>query len=167
MGVSSSGKSTIGAAVAQALRVPFYDADDYHPAANITKMSSGVPLNDADRVPWLDRLHILISQHIAAGTSAVLACSALKRAYRDRLRGEHDESVVRFVYLQGSFELIWQRMTARTGHYMRAEMLQSQFDALEEPSDEEAMVISIAQSPEEIVSQFEDLAPCLNGLEKE
>jgi gluconokinase len=151
MGVSGSGKTTVGEALAQKLNVPFYDADDYHPPENVAKMSSGIPLNDADRAPWLDRLHDIISDHIAAGTSAVLTCSALKQAYQDRLRGGHTN--VQFVYLDGSFDLIWERMAAREGHYMKSEMLQSQFEALEQPSEKEAIVISVALSPDEIVGR--------------
>ncbi len=154
MGVSGSGKTTVGIALADKLNVPFYDADDYHPPENITKMSSGIPLNDDDRGPWLDRLHAIIADHLTAGTSAVITCSALKQTYRERLRG--DFAAVQFVFLDGSFDLIWERMSAREGHYMKAEMLRSQFDTLERPSEGEAMVISIVLSADEIVEQVKN-----------
>ena len=152
MGVSGSGKSTVGQLLAAQLDVPFYDADDYHPPENIAKMSSGKPLNDDDRLPWLNRLHDLMRQHDDEGSSAVLACSALKQAYRDRLRGQM--ASVQVVYLDGSFDVIWQRMQQREAHYMKAEMLQSQFDTLEIPTEAEASFISIEQSPEKIVERI-------------
>ncbi len=150
MGVSGCGKTTVGQALAERLGVSFYDADDYHPAENVAKMSQGFPLNDDDRYPWLARLHELITEHLAAGQTMVLGCSALKQKYRDQLRGEHKN--VHFVYLKGSFDLIWQRMQAREGHYMKAGMLQSQFDTLETPSMAEALVVSIELSPTEMVN---------------
>ena len=149
MGVSGCGKTTVGQALAERLGVSFYDADDYHPAENVAKMSRGQPLNDDDRYPWLARLHELITEHVAAGQTMVLGCSALKQKYRDQLRGEHES--VRFVHLKGSFDLIWQRMQAREGHYMKASMLRSQFEALEEPNTEEALVVSISGDVESIV----------------
>lgn len=152
MGVSGSGKSTVGIALADKLDVPFYDADDYHPPANIAKMSAGIPLNDDDRAPWLDRLHAIIADHIVAGTSAVLTCSALKKSYRKRLRGSF--AAVQFIFLDGSFDLIWERMSSREGHYMKAEMLQSQFDTLERPRKDDATVIAIDQSVEMILEQI-------------
>ena len=152
MGVSGCGKTTVGMALAKRLGCPFYDGDDFHPPENIAKMSSGIPLDDADRTPWLDHLHDLISQHIAAGTTAVLSCSALKQAYRSQLRGAHE--AVQFVYLAGSFDLIWRRMTAREGHYMKAEMLKSQFDALELPDEAEALTLSIEMSPADMLEQI-------------
>jgi len=150
MGVSGCGKSTVGQALAVRLGCPFYDGDDFHPAANVAKMAGGAPLNDEDRAPWLAVLHELLARHVEKGETAVLACSALKKAYRDQLRaGQQDD--VAFVYLQGSFDLIWQRMAARPNHYMKAAMLQSQFDTLEEPDDKEAIRINISESINAIV----------------
>lgn len=152
MGVSGCGKTTVGRALAQALACPFYDGDDYHPAENIAKMANGIPLNDDDRRPWLARLHTLVAVHEANGETAVLACSALKKTYRDQLRGRSHN--VQFIYLNGDFATIWQRMQARTDHYMKAEMLQSQFDTLEVPDSTEALHIDIAQSSGQIVTEI-------------
>jgi gluconokinase len=149
MGVSGSGKTTVGQALARELACPFYDGDDFHPPENVAKMSNGIPLTDGDRRPWLERLHVLIAGHLERGETAVLACSALKRKYREQLGSGNDGVVL--IYLKGSFDLIWQRMQHRAGHYMRAEMLQSQFEALEEPSTAEAHVFLIDQKPEAIV----------------
>ncbi len=151
MGVSGCGKTTIGQALADRLNCLFYDGDDFHPPENVTKMSSGIPLNDADRTPWLARLAALIEQHLAEGETAVLACSALKKQYRDRLQ-VNDR--VRFIYLEGSFDLIWQRMQARANHYMKSDMLRSQFEALEPPAADEAVTIFIDQDVTEIVAQI-------------
>lgn len=150
MGVSGCGKSTVGQALAVRLGCPFYDGDDFHPAANVAKMAGGAPLNDEDRAPWLAVLHDLLARHVEKGETAVLACSALKKAYRDQLRAGQQDNVA-FVYLQGSFDLIWQRMAARPNHYMKAAMLQSQFDTLEEPDDKEAFRINISESINAIV----------------
>ena len=141
MGVSGSGKSTIGRALAQRLGRPFYDGDDFHPPENVEKMSKGLPLDDRDPLPWLVRLQDLIQDHGHRGETAVLACSALKKRYRDQLRSGADE--VRFVYLQGDFDLIWKRMRARSDHYMKSDMLQTQFEALEIPSPDEALIVDI------------------------
>jgi len=138
MGVSGSGKTTLARALADRLRLPFADADDYHPATNIAKMARGEPLDDADRDPWLARLADLLSQH-AGQTGLVLACSALKRAYRERLRKA--QGPVTFVYLQGAFEVIERRLQQRAGHFMTARMLRSQFEALEEPA--QAIVVYV------------------------
>lgn len=153
MGVSGCGKTTVGQALAAQLGCPFYDGDDFHPAQNVAKMASGVPLDDTDRQPWLAVLHKVIGEHIARGETAVLACSSLKRKYRAQLREGHDKEVT-FVYLQGSFDLLWQRMQARAGHYMKAEMLQSQFETLEEPDANEAQIISVAQGVEKIIKRI-------------
>ena len=150
MGVSGCGKTTVGQRLAKKLGIPFYDADDYHPAKNISKMSQGFPLNDDDRYPWLECLHDLITEHLAIGQTALLGCSALKQTYRDQLRGKHKS--VRFVYLKGSFDLIWQRMSTRKGHYMKASMLRSQFETLEEPSADEALVVAISEDVEDVVT---------------
>ena len=148
MGVSGCGKSTIGKLLAERLDCPFYDGDDFHPAANIAKMSQGIPLNDEDRAGWLTALADLIRSSLQKGESGVLACSALKQRYRDQLRV--DDKQVKFVYLKGSYELIKARMLARPGHYMKPGMLDSQFAALEEPLD--AITVSIENSPQEVVA---------------
>nr|WP_246580506.1 gluconokinase [Deinococcus aestuarii] len=132
MGVSGSGKTTIGAALAGRLGWAFADADDYHPAANREKMASGVPLTDEDRAPWLAALHELIADHVSRGRTLVLACSALKERYRRTLIG--DLEGVRIVFAQGSRELIAERMSARH-HFMPVALLDSQLAALEPPRD--------------------------------
>jgi gluconokinase len=152
MGVSGSGKSVIGRSLAQQLNCPFYDADDFHPPENVAKMAAGTPLNDNDRAPWLDALHDIISQHNREEETAVLACSALKQSYRDRLRGGYKN--VQFIHLDGRFDLIWRRMQARKDHYMKADMLQSQFNALEPPNNQEAYIISIDKPIETIVQDI-------------
>ncbi|HMQ50709.1 MAG TPA: gluconokinase [Anaerolineae bacterium] len=152
IGVSGSGKTTVGLALAQKLKAPFFDGDDFHPPENVAKMASGVPLDDNDRYPWLNRLHDLIADHLARGETAVIACSALKKKYRDLLRQGNDG--VYIVYLQGSLNLIWERMAARQAHYMKADMLQSQFDALELPSPHNTLIISVDQSVDRIVDRI-------------
>ena len=149
MGVSGSGKTTVGSLLAQQLGWEFADADDYHPAANIEKMRDGIPLTDADRLPWLERLRSLIAGWITTGTGAVLACSALKQNYRERLRvGEP----VRFVYLKASAEVLSQRLLERHGHYMKRQMLESQLATLEEPGD--AIVVNANATPENMVREI-------------
>jgi gluconokinase len=142
MGVSGSGKSEVGSSLAKHLGWDFYDADDFHPPANVAKMAAGVPLNDADRAPWLVSLHGLISSSIKQNKPGVLACSALKERYRQQLLAGNDD--VQLVYLKGSYELIWSRMSARKDHYMKPHMLRSQFETLEEPGN--ALVIDISNS---------------------
>ncbi len=149
MGVSGCGKTTVGVAVAQKLGASFYDGDDFHPPQNVAKMSNGIPLDDDDRYPWLARLHDLIADHLARGETAVIACSALKKKYRDQLRQGNDG--VRIVYLQGSLNLIWERMAARQAHYMKADMLQSQFETLQPPSPHNTLIISVEHSVDSIV----------------
>jgi gluconokinase len=150
MGVSGSGKSVVGKALAQSLGWDFFDADDFHPPANVAKMAGGIPLDDSDRAPWLDALHELISSSLKADQPAVLACSALKERYRQHLIDGNDS--VRLVYLKGSYDLIWSRMIARAGHFMKPSMLQSQFNTLEEPVN--AITVDIALSVEEIVNKI-------------
>ena len=152
MGVSGCGKSTVGSALAEKLKVSFYDGDDFHPPENVAKMASGKPLNDDDRYPWLERLYDLISEHLARDEGAVIACSALKKRYRDQLRRGNDGLSI--VYLEGSFELIWERMAARQNHYMKADMLQSQFDVLEPPSPQNTLIISVTQDVEAIITHI-------------
>ncbi|MFN2178299.1 MAG: gluconokinase [Candidatus Promineifilaceae bacterium] len=150
MGVSGCGKTTVGEALAAHLNCPFYDGDDFHSPENVAKMASGVPLNDADRAPWLASLADLIRDHLARGETAVLASSALKKRYRDQLRVDDR---VRFIFLDGDFDLIWGRMQARQDHYMKAEMLRSQFDALERPDENVAIRIDIDQDVSDILQQ--------------
>ena len=151
MGVSSSGKSTIGLRLAQLLHWPFRDADSFHPPANIAKMSRGIALDDADRWPWLDAIAAWIDAQLAQGQSGLVSCSALKRSYRRRL--VRDRTDVRLVYLQGNFALIGERMQRRRDHFMPLSLLKNQFDVLEEPTPEEnALNVSIAQ-PAEAVTQ--------------
>ncbi len=153
MGVTGCGKSTIGALLAKQLGARFLDGDDLHPAANIAKMSSGQPLNDADRAPWLDR----IGQRIAAVDGAVImACSALKRSYRDRIR-QQAGCPVTFLLLQGSRAVIESRMALRAGHFMPTSLLDSQFATLEPFGAEEAFVtVDIDQSVAAVVAALAD-----------
>ncbi|CAI1069725.1 MULTISPECIES: gluconokinase [Serratia] len=141
MGVSGSGKSTIGAAVAREIKAKFIDGDDLHPRANIQKMASGQPLNDEDRAPWLQRLNDAAYSLNHKNESGIIVCSALKRRYRDLLRKDNDNMV--FIYLKGSFETILARLQARSGHFMPTELLKSQFEALEEPGADEKDVICV------------------------
>jgi gluconokinase len=150
MGVSGSGKTAVGEILARDLGCPWFDADDYHPPANVEKMRCGHPLTDADRWPWLDRLNELLRTQDAKGSSAVIGCSALKQIYRDRLaQGLED---VRWVHLKGSFELIMSRLQQRKHRYMPASLLQSQFDTLEEPRD--ALTIDIADPPDVLAARI-------------
>lgn len=132
MGVCGCGKTTVGKALAAALGWRFFDADDFHPPANIEKMAAGIPLTDVDRWPWLDRLAAEMGAIERAGGHAVLACSALRQAYRDRLAVAGD---VRFVHLRGDRATIAARVAARPGHYMPATLVDSQFAALELPAE--------------------------------
>ena len=147
MGVSGSGKTSVGKSLAEHLGWDFYDADDFHPPANIEKMADGIPLDDSDRAPWLASLHDLISSSLIQSRPGVLACSALKERYRRRLlEGNAD---VQLVYLKGSYDLIWSRMIVRKDHYMKPHMLKSQFDAFEEPAD--ALTVDISLPVDEIL----------------
>lgn len=149
MGVSGSGKTAIGRALAQRLNCPFFDGDDFHPPENVAKMASGIPLDDDDRLPWLAMLHDLIGGLSSQGRMAVIACSALKNEYR-RFLSDGNPGLV-FVYLRGDFDLIWRRLSARKDHYMKASMLQSQFGDLEEPPPGEALTVDINRPPREIL----------------
>lgn len=151
MGVCGSGKSTVGMLLAEKLGYSFFDADEFHPQENIDKMASGQPLNDEDRKPWLIRLNEKLKTCYAEKEYAVLACSALKQSYRDLLADGLDAFCV--VYLQGDYDTIYARMTTREDHYMGAQMLTSQFEALEEPTD--ALVVNVADEPEVIVANIE------------
>ena len=155
MGVSGAGKSTIGRMLAERLGWAFFDADDFHDAASIAKMHAAIPLTDADRVPWLDALRRrVVAPSLHAGRPAVLACSALKRAYLTRLGA--DDPRVRLVYLKGDKALLRARLAARSGHFVGAALLDSQLQALEEP--ERALVADIAKPPAILV---EDIALAL------
>lgn len=152
MGVSGCGKTSVGQALAARLGARFVDADDYHPPANVEKMRAGVPLDDADRAPWLARLNAVLRHSVARGESVVLACSALKRRYRDAL-AERLRGGLRVVHLSGSRELIASRIAARRHRYMPASLLASQFDALEPPRD--AVVVDVGGSVEEVAAAAE------------
>jgi gluconokinase len=157
MGVSGCGKTAVGQILSQRLGCPFYDGDDFHPLQNVAKMAAGIPLTDDDRISWLAQLHELTAACLARGDTAVLACSALKRKYREQLRAGLDG--VFFVYLRGAYDLIWQRLRARQNHYMKAEMLQSQFDALEEPDVGEAISVSIEADPHMVTNLILEMLP--------
>ncbi|MGW0037444.1 gluconokinase [Gordonia sp. NPDC003376] len=149
MGVSGSGKSTVGAALAQRLRVPFADADDFHSPANIAKMSAGEPLTDADRAPWLDDIGTWLAGHPAGG---VMSCSALRHVYRDRLRAACPDVV--FVHLTGTLEVISARQATRPGHFMPTSLLASQFDTLEGLGpDERGVVVDVDRDVDAIVER--------------
>ena len=151
MGVSGSGKTTVGRLLAQRLGWAYYEGDEFHSAENIEKMSKGISLDDGDRGPWLASLKEAIDKCADSGTGAVIACSALRRTYRQTLgAGVVD---IRFVYLKGDFETIVERMKFRSSHYMKADMLESQFSSLEEP--DEAIEIDIRNSPQDIVARIE------------
>jgi gluconokinase len=149
MGVVGSGKTTIGRLLAREMGWPFADADDFHPQANLEKISHGIPLTDDDRAPWLARLREEITKWIAQGSNAVLACSALKRSYRTELKVGPD---VRFVYLKGSPAEIDARLRARHGHFADDRILASQFADLEEPQN--AVVVAITSTPQQIVNEI-------------
>ncbi|MGB7281698.1 MAG: gluconokinase [Candidatus Acidiferrum sp.] len=149
MGTTGSGKTTIGSSLAERLVWQFADADDFHPPANVEKMKHGIPLTDADRMPWLATLRDKIIEWNATHRNVILACSALKQSYRDELRVSPN---VRFVYLKGSYELFSQRVLARKGHFAKQDLLVSQFADLEEPAD--AITVDARKSPEEMVGEI-------------
>ncbi|MEU7131954.1 gluconokinase [Streptomyces sp. NPDC046261] len=149
MGVSGTGKSTVGPLVADALGVPYAEGDDFHPPANIAKMSAGTPLDDADRAPWLDAIGAWARGRAEAGAGGVVSCSALKRAYRDRLRAAAPGTVV-FLHLTGDRELIAARMAARKGHFMTTRLLDSQFATLE-PLEADEAGVEVDVTPEAAV----------------
>ncbi len=151
MGVTGSGKTTVGRLLAQQLGWEFADADDFHPQANVEKIVRGISLNDDDRRPWLERLRIQIMSWIANRQNGVLTCSALKRTYREELSVGPE---VRFVYLKGSPELIAQRLRSRRGHFADEKILAGQFADLQEP--ETAVTVDIAQAPEKIVAEIRE-----------
>ena len=151
MGVSGSGKTTVGKLLAGGLGWEYVEADDFHPAANVEKMRAGVPLTDADRRPWLDALRVKVDALCTGGVNAVLACSALKHAYQEYL--ERDEpDCVRYVYLHGTEAAIRDRLAARQGHFMNPALLHSQFEALEPPAD--ALWVEVTATPEAVVAEI-------------
>jgi gluconokinase len=151
MGVSGSGKSTVGAALAQRIRVPFADADDFHPPANIAKMTAGQALDDDDRYPWLEAIGEWLAERCADG--GVMSCSALKRKYRDQLRRHCAD--VEFLHLDGTPEVISRRQASRPGHFMPTSLLKSQFDTLEPlRPDERGIAIDVDQSIDTIVDTY-------------
>jgi len=152
MGVAGSGKTTVGKLLAERLQWPFVEGDRFHPQANIEKMQSGVPLTDEDRLPWLRALAQWIDEAQRENTRAVIACSALKRAYRAMLI--RDPAQARIVYLKGSEATIAQRLSGRSGHFFPATLLRSQFDTLEEPTADEAIVVSAELPPDDIVEEI-------------
>ena len=153
MGVSGSGKTTVGKALAQRLAWPYEDADTFHPASNVAKMSAGQPLTDEDRWPWLKAIAAEIDRVCDAGEHVVIGCSALRRAYRDIL--VHGRNDIRIVYLKGTQQLIADRLAARKGHFMPPELLTSQFQTLEPPgSDEHPVTASIDASVDAIVDDI-------------
>ena len=150
MGVSGTGKSTIGKLLSDRTGWNFYDADDFHPLTNIVKMKGGIALTDEDRLPWLKKLEQLITRHLQNDCPGILACSALKSDYRQILRNGRSEVV--FIYLRGDFNCIQNRLLQRTGHFMSSDLLRSQFDTLEEPED--ALVVDVSLTREEIVEEI-------------
>jgi gluconokinase len=151
-GVSGAGKTTIGKLLAQELGWRFYEADDFHSQTNIDKLRRGIPLTDEDRWPWLENLRQLIKRSLEAGENAVLACSALKRAYRERLRVSDE---VKFAFLRGDYALIEKQLRQRRGHFMNRELLRSQFEDLEEPKPGEGVITAeLGRTPEEIVEEI-------------
>jgi gluconokinase len=156
MGVSGSGKTTLGKAVSNTLGWKFYEGDEYHPAENIEKMRTGIPLDDEDRLPWLLSLSNVIKDAIEKKENIVISCSALKEAYRKILKVSDD---VKFIYLKGSYDLIRTRLEQRLVHFFKPEMLKSQFDALEEPG--QAIEIDISKSSE---STIKDILDIINAI---
>lgn len=154
MGVSGCGKSSVGAALSARLGIPYFDGDDLHKSEAVAKMRDGVPLTDADRWPWLDRVAGVLQDE----APVIIGCSALKRVYRDRIRAGAGGPVT-FVHLAGSRELIASRMGARTGHYMPTSLLDSQFAALEPPGPEEAITVDIALDLPDLVNAVLDRLP--------
>ena len=152
MGPAGSGKTTVGKLLAFALSWEFADGDDFHSPANREKMSRGIGLSDEDRIPWLDAIRDAMQKWQAQGRNVVLACSALKRSYREMLGIHSNAQNVKLVYLKGTYDLLLERLRSRKGHYATEQLLASQLADLEEPTD--AITIDVAKSPEEIVSEI-------------
>ncbi|PJG86104.1 gluconokinase [Conservatibacter flavescens] len=158
MGVSSTGKTSVGTEVAYRLGIKLIDGDDLHPRANILKMGSGQPLNDDDRAPWLERIRDAAFSLEQKSEVGIIVCSALKKKYRDLIREGNDH--VKFIFLHGDFELVLERMKQRKGHYMKTDMLKSQFETLEYPQADEPDVI-----PVDIDGSFDDVVErCIQGI---
>ena len=145
MGVSGCGKTTVGKLLSERTGIEFFDGDDFHSPANKQKMANGLPLNDDDRAGWLTRLADLLKDRLSQGKNTILACSSLKQKYRDILNTQPGN--VCFVYLKGSYDDIYKRMRTRSDHYMKAGMLKSQFETLEEPAD--ALIVDITLTPKQ------------------
>jgi gluconokinase len=160
MGIAGAGKTTVGRALADALGWAFHDADDFHPAANVGKMRAGVPLGDADRAPWLATLHDLIARIVARGEHAVLACSALRQAYREALLPAGAPAAVAFVHLEVPASVAERRLAERPGHYMQASLVASQVATLEPPSN--ALCLDAELPVRELVSRIRS-AFCLSS----
>ncbi|QPB42904.1 gluconokinase [Rodentibacter haemolyticus] len=159
MGVSSTGKTSVGTEIAHRLGIKLIDGDDLHPRANIIKMAEGQPLDDEDRAPWLERIRDAAFSLERKSESGIIICSALKKKYRDVIRDGNEQ--VKFLFLTGSFQLVLERMKQRKGHYMKTDMLKSQFDTLEVPGADEPDVLHI-----DIAGSFEDVvARCISALE--
>ena len=154
MGVTGAGKSTIGRMLGAALGWEFRDGDDLHSEESKRKMHRGEALTDLDRAPWIVAVRGVVEAMISSGVDGVVACSALKKTYREGIVGDSDPTLVRFVYLKGSNELISQRLAGRVGHFMNPELLRSQFATLEEPDERDAIVVDVAAAPEAIVGEI-------------
>lgn len=152
-GVSGSGKTTIGEALSERLRIPFYDSDLFHPQANIEKMSAGIPLTDEDRLPWLRAIHDFAKENLSE-KSMIIATSALKASYRRILEQDLNSDQVVWIYLYGTYELLYQRISDRKGHFMKESMLRSQFEALEVPRSDRVIDVDVDQTVTEIVDEI-------------
>ena len=153
MGVSGSGKSTVGKLLSDRINCPFYDADDFHPSSNIEKMSLGNPLNDSDRNPWLLTLQNIVDKTTKEEKSAVMACSALKKRYRNLITGENPQKVI-WIYLRGDYHTISDRIKKRQNHFFSADLLRNQFNTLEEPKS--ALIVDVTLDPQIIVERIVD-----------
>ena len=154
MGVAGSGKTTVGTSLADRINARFVDADDYHPQENIDRMKRGTALVDDDRYQWLKTLSSIISEHVSTNKSVVMACSALKRRYRDILVGGHPPSLIKFIYLKCCIDIVKQRILSRRGHFMSPSLIQSQFDDLEEPAGDNVIVIDGDMGIDEVMSRL-------------
>jgi gluconokinase len=153
MGVSGSGKSTVGKLLSDRLNCQFYDADDFHTPDNITKMSLGKPLSDSDRLPWLLKLQDIVSYTIEQHKTAVMACSALKEEYRQIISGKHSQKIT-WIYLRGDYNTIYQRIQLRQNHFLKESLLRSQFNTLEEPKN--ALILDVLLEPKIMIKQIID-----------